>query len=148
MSKALFLGKPSSDYPDLLSEVQRYCGSIEIFLLVSFSFYSEIFGAASKDRQAEKSVFPSRNKMMRVSFKPRLCPSLSQSITALLLFYSATLSTIKARFHYERGKEHSLFVLLIFFVLASILTARFNRRSIKGTKNALFHACSGNGPLK
>ena len=30
--------------------------------------------------------------------------------------------------------------------LASILTARFNRRSIKETKNALFHARSGNGP--
>ena len=34
-----------------------------------------------------------------------------------------------------------------FFALASILTARFNRRSIKETKNALFHARSGNGPL-
>ena len=55
--------------------------------------------------------------------------------------------TVKVRFHYERGKEHSLFVLLIFFALASILTARFNRRSIKKTKNALFHARSGNGPL-
>ena len=55
--------------------------------------------------------------------------------------------SIKARFHYERGKKHSLFVLLIFFALASILTARFNRRSIKETKNALFHARSGNGPL-
>ena len=55
--------------------------------------------------------------------------------------------TIKARFHYERGKNHSLFVSLIFFALASILTARFNRRSIKERKNALFHARSGNGPL-
>ena len=54
---------------------------------------------------------------------------------------------VKARFHYEPGKKHSLFVLLIFFALASILTARFNRRSIKETKNALFHARSGNGPL-
>ena len=53
----------------------------------------------------------------------------------------------KARFHYDRGKEHSLFVLLIFFALASILTARFNQRSIKETKNALFYARSGNGPL-
>ena len=35
-----------------------------------------------------------------------------------------------------------------FFALASILTARFNRRSIKETKNALFHARSGNGPLR
>ena len=57
-------------------------------------------------------------------------------------------SHLKARFHYERGKEHSLFVLLIFFALASILTARFNRRSIKETKNALFHARSGNGPQR
>ena len=54
---------------------------------------------------------------------------------------------VKARFHYERGKKHSLFVLLLFFALASILTARFNRRSIKETKNALFHARSENGPL-
>ena len=55
---------------------------------------------------------------------------------------------VKARFYYERGKKHSLFVLLLFFALASILTARFNRRSIKERKNALFHARSGNGPLK
>ena len=55
---------------------------------------------------------------------------------------------LKARFHYERGKKHSLFVLLIFFALASILTARFNRTSIKETKNALFHARSGNEPLR
>ena len=54
--------------------------------------------------------------------------------------------SLKACFHYERGKKHSLFVLLLFFALASILTARFNRRSIKETKNALFHTRSGNGP--
>ena len=53
---------------------------------------------------------------------------------------------LKARFHYERGKKHSLFVLLLFFALASILTARFNQRLIKERKNALFHARSGNGP--
>ena len=56
------------------------------------------------------------------------------------------LISLKARFHYERGKKHSLFVLLLFFALASILTARFNRRSIKERKNALFHARSGNEP--
>ena len=67
----------------------------------------------------------------------------------LVFFFSfgKFLNCIKARFHYERGKKHSLFVLLIFFELASILTARFNRRSIKETKNVLFHARSGNGPL-
>ena len=64
------------------------------------------------------------------------------------LLFDIALMHLKARFHYERGKKHSLFVLLIFFALASILTARFNRRSIKETKNALFHARSGNGPLK
>ena len=50
----------------------------------------------------------------------------------------------KARFHYERGKKHSLFVLLLFFC------ARFNfNRSLQSkiNKNALFHARSGNGPL-
>ena len=37
--------------------------------------------------------------------------------------------------------EKSIFCLFycFFFALASILTARFNRRSIKETKNALFH---------
>ena len=53
----------------------------------------------------------------------------------------------KAGFHYESGKDHCLFVLLIFLLclaLASILSAE---RSIKETKNVLFHACSGNGPL-
>ena len=54
----------------------------------------------------------------------------------------------KAHFHYEHGKKHSLFVLLFFFALASILTAHFNRRSIKERKNALFYARSGNGPLE
>ena len=58
----------------------------------------------------------------------------------------ALYDRLKARFHCERGKKHSLFVLLLFFALTSILTIRFNRRSIKETKNALFHARSGNGP--
>ena len=62
--------------------------------------------------------------------------------------FNTKATIVKTRFHYERGKEHSLFVLLIFFALASTLTARFNRRSIKKTKNALFHARSGNGPLR
>ena len=64
-----------------------------------------------------------------------------------LVSFEPTSFSLKARFHYERGKEHSLFVLLIFFALASISTARFNQRSIKETKNALLHARCGNGPL-
>ena len=54
---------------------------------------------------------------------------------------------VKARFHYERGTDYSLFVLLIFLLclaFASILSAE---RSIKETKNAFFQARSGNGPL-
>ena len=45
--------------------------------------------------------------------------------------------------------EKSIFCLFycFFFALASILTAHFNQRSIKETKNALFHTHSGNGPL-
>ena len=61
--------------------------------------------------------------------------------------YLKSIKVVKARFHYERGKDYSLFVLLIFLLcsaLASILSAE---RSIKETKNALFHARSGNGPL-
>ena len=58
------------------------------------------------------------------------------------------MMTLKAHFHYEHGKDYSLFVLLIFLlclVLASILSVE---RSIKKErKNALFHACSGNEPL-
>ena len=54
--------------------------------------------------------------------------------------------SLKTRFHYEREKDYSLFVLLIVLLclaLASILSAE---RLIKETKNALFHARSGNGP--
>ena len=44
---------------------------------------------------------------------------------------------IKARFHYEREKEHSLFVLLIFFC------ARFNfNRSLQSKVNKRNKECS------
>ena len=54
--------------------------------------------------------------------------------------------SLKARFHYEREKDYSLFVLLIFFAL---LSARFNFKRGKMNKrnNTLFHAHRGNGPL-
>ena len=35
-------------------------------------------------------------------------------------FVIKPISAVKARFHYERGKKHSLFVLLLFFALVSI----------------------------
>ena len=51
-------------------------------------------------------------------------------LPSLNIFIAFISTLLKARFHYELGKKHSLLVLL-FFALASILTARFNRRSIK-----------------
>ena len=41
--------------------------------------------------------------------------------------------SLKARFHYDRGKDYSLFVLLIFFAL---LSARFNFKRGKINKKA------------
>ena len=55
---------------------------------------------------------------------------------------------VKARFHYERGKEHSLFLLLIFDWSERVKLKQAQKQSIKQTKNALFHARSGNGPLR
>ena len=45
----------------------------------------------------------------------------------------------------NKTNRRAFFVCFIdfFFALASTLTARFNRRSIKETKNALLHARSG-----
>ena len=54
--------------------------------------------------------------------------------------------SIKARFHYERGKEHSLFLLLIFDWSERLKLKRAQKKSIEQTKNALFYARSGNGP--
>ena len=55
------------------------------------------------------------------------------------------LRKVKARFHYERGKEHSLFLLLIFSRLKLKQALSKAKKSIKQTKNNLFHARSGNG---
>ena len=54
--------------------------------------------------------------------------------------------TVKASFHYERGKEHSLFLLLIFPLLKSKRAQSEAKKSIKQTMNTPFHACSGNEP--
>ena len=54
---------------------------------------------------------------------------------------------VRARFHYERGKDYSLFVLFIFLLclaLTSILSAKI---SIKVTKNAFFQAHGENVAL-
>ena len=40
---------------------------------------------------------------------------------------------LKARFHYERGKEYSLFILLIFFALASIEAQYRKKRMLFST---------------
>ena len=47
-----------------------------------------------------------------------------------------------AHFHYERGKEHFLFIDLQLKQVVKIEASA--KKSIKQTKNALFHACSGN----
>ena len=64
----------------------------------------------------------------------------------LLLLTFSNLVSLKARFHYKRGKEHSLFLLLIFDLSERLKLKRAQKKSIKQTKNALFHARSGNGP--
>ena len=53
---------------------------------------------------------------------------------------------LKPRFHYERAKEHSLFLLLIFLRL-KLKRALSKAKKFNKTKNNLFHACSGNGLL-
>ena len=53
----------------------------------------------------------------------------------------------KARFHFERGMEHSLFLLSIFPRLKSKRALSQAKKSIKQTSNTPFHARSGNEPL-
>ena len=53
----------------------------------------------------------------------------------------------RARFHYERGIEYSLFVLLIFLLRLALAYILGKEKSMKETKNAPFHAPSGNESL-
>ena len=53
---------------------------------------------------------------------------------------------LKAGFRYKRGKEHSLFLLLMFPRLKLKRKQSKAKKSVKQTKNNLFHARSGNGP--
>ena len=53
---------------------------------------------------------------------------------------------LKARFHYESRIDHSLFLLLIFPRLKLKQALSKAKKSIKQTKNTLFHTRSGNGP--
>ena len=62
-----------------------------------------------------------------------------------MLFYCKR--ALKARFHYERGMEYSLFLLLIFRHLISERVLSKAKKSIKQTKNTPRHALSGNEPL-
>ena len=61
-------------------------------------------------------------------------------------FRSSNEFLLKARFHYERGKEHSFFFLLIFPRLKLKRAVTEAKKSTKEKKNALFHARSKNGP--
>ena len=66
-------------------------------------------------------------------FEPR------HSLTAFLYLQRTFLTNnnykLKARFHYERGKEHSLFLLLIFLRLKLKQALSKAKKSIKQTKN-------------
>ena len=50
---------------------------------------------------------------------------------------------VKARFYYERGIEHSLFLLIIFPRLKSNSSKKIKKQA----KNTPFHARNGNEPL-
>ena len=54
------------------------------------------------------------------------------------IFIHKTYQVIKAYFHYERRKEHSLFLLLIFPRLKLKRALSKAKKSIKQTKNNLF----------
>ena len=53
----------------------------------------------------------------------------------------------RARFHYEHSVEYCFFVLLICLLRLELVSILSAERSIKATKNALFHARNGNEPL-
>ena len=61
----------------------------------------------------------------------------SASVGSLCAIFITFVCSLKARFHYERGKKHSLFVLLLFFC------ARFNfNRSLQSKINKREKECS------
>ena len=66
-----------------------------------------------------------------------------------MLFSTLVVETgLKTHFHYESGKEHSLFLLLIFPRLKLKRALSKAKKSSKQTKNNLFHTRNGNGPLE
>ena len=67
-------------------------------------------------------------------------------VITIKLDYSKVPSKSKGPFPLRAWKKAFFVCFIDFFALASIFTARFNRRSIKERKNALFHARSGNEP--
>ena len=101
------------------------------------------FRTTCQDCQAEesavKSFFQRHNRMVRMDFEPRSCRSQSRHPNhwITLPIISEVQANIKARFHYERGKDYSLFVLLNFFAL---LSAHFNFK--RGKINKRNKECS------
>ena len=61
--------------------------------------------------------------------------------------FKTEILRFKARFHHEHGKDYSLFVLLIFLLCLARTSILSAERSVRETKNALFHTLSGNGAL-
>ena len=62
-------------------------------------------------------------------------------------FFCLAVLAIKARFHYERGKEHFFVSFVDLRLKRAVKIEASAKKKIKQTKNALFHARSGNGPL-
>ena len=56
------------------------------------------------------------------------------------------ISRVRAHFHNERGMEHFLFVLLIFYFFPRLALSQA-KKSIKEMKNIPFYAHSRNEPL-
>ena len=126
--------KSKINYPNISSAMRPVPHSDNIPVPTFYSFtqlFNETDTCASEDSSIEDDeYYPSSDQeelpvLIKQSFFNDLRPVSTTSVekSIFCLFYS------------------------FFFALASILTARFNRRSIIKTKNALFHARSGNGPL-
>ena len=115
-----------------------HCGGMQLQVI-----YFTLKGDLSKYDDAEKALTQYFQPSINVPFERHVFRNASQRDDETIEQF------IKACLHYERGKKHSLFVLLIFFCACfnfnRSLQSKINK---KETKNALFHARSGNGSLR
>ena len=125
----------ASSCKDLLENMNDYANDSD--RLKSEEEYTEV--ADSPEKTACKNFFSRTFKLLS---EYRLCAAAYENLYAAYNF----IVTLKARFHYEHGKENSLFILLIFPRLKLKQALSKAKKSIHQTKNNLFHALSGNGP--